>query len=56
MLYSDTVFSKHHSLGKEAKSVLRSCGWTDKVCDFMRSRKRLRAQEAGNITSGDEIR
>ncbi|XP_027340810.1 ubiquitin carboxyl-terminal hydrolase 25 isoform X2 [Abrus precatorius] len=43
-------------LGKEAKSVLRSCGWTDMVYEFMRSRKKLRAQEAENITNGDEIR
>ncbi|RZB66175.1 Ubiquitin carboxyl-terminal hydrolase 25 isoform B [Glycine soja] len=42
-------------LGKEAKSVLRSCGWTDKVYEFMRSKK-LHAQEAGNLTNGDEIR
>ncbi|KAH1237523.1 Ubiquitin carboxyl-terminal hydrolase 25 [Glycine max] len=42
-------------LGKEAKSVLRSIGWTDKVYEFMRSKK-LRAQEAGNLTNGDEIR
>ncbi|XP_061348658.1 ubiquitin carboxyl-terminal hydrolase 25 [Gastrolobium bilobum] len=43
-------------LGKEAKSTLKSCGWTDMVYDFMRSRKRLRAQEAGNLASGDQTR
>ncbi|QHO28880.1 hypothetical protein HN51_026311 [Arachis hypogaea] len=43
-------------LAKEAKSVLRSCGWTENVFNFMRSRKRLRAQEAGHITGADEIR
>ncbi|MED6169880.1 Ubiquitin carboxyl-terminal hydrolase 25 [Stylosanthes scabra] len=43
-------------IAKEAKSVLRSCGWTDNVFDFMRSRKRLRAQEAGHTTSADEIK
>ncbi|XP_054815330.1 ubiquitin carboxyl-terminal hydrolase 25-like [Prosopis cineraria] len=43
-------------LGKEAKSVLRSCGWTDKVYDYMSSRKRLRAQEAGNSSIEDEIK
>ncbi|XLU27462.1 hypothetical protein S245_063528 [Arachis hypogaea] len=43
-------------LAKEAKSALRSCGWTENVFNFMRSRKRLRAQEAGHITGADEIR
>ncbi|KAI9073868.1 hypothetical protein K1719_044140 [Acacia pycnantha] len=43
-------------LEKEAKLVLRSCGWTDKVHDFMSSRKRLHAQEAGNSSSEDEIK
>ncbi|KAK7324420.1 hypothetical protein VNO77_27956 [Canavalia gladiata] len=43
-------------LGKEAKSVLKSCGWTDMVYEFMHSRKKLRAQEAGNMTNGDETR
>lgn len=35
------------SLEKEAFSVLRSCGWSDKVFSFMSSKKRLR-EEAGN--------
>ncbi|TKY49314.1 Ubiquitin carboxyl-terminal hydrolase 25 [Spatholobus suberectus] len=43
-------------LVKEAKSVLRSCGWTDMVYEFMHSRKKLHAQEAGNLTNGDETR
>ncbi|KAF1897920.1 hypothetical protein Lal_00032682 [Lupinus albus] len=43
-------------LGKEAKSVLISCGWTDMVYDFMRSRKRLGTQEAENLTCGDETK
>jgi hypothetical protein len=40
MLYS-------FSLKKEASSVLQSCGWSDKVHNFMSSRKRL-CREAGN--------
>lgn len=43
-------------LGKEAKSVLKSCGWTDMVCERMRSRKKLHEQEAGNFTNADETR
>ncbi|KAK7243986.1 hypothetical protein RIF29_38801 [Crotalaria pallida] len=43
-------------LGKEAKSALMSCGWTDMVYDFMRSRKRLCTEEAGNLTNRDETR
>nr|XP_027190650.1 ubiquitin carboxyl-terminal hydrolase 25 isoform X2 [Cicer arietinum] len=38
-------------LGKEAKSVLRSCGWTDMVDDYMRIRKKLHEKEAENLTS-----
>ncbi|KAL5565248.1 hypothetical protein UlMin_028412 [Ulmus minor] len=34
-------------LAKEASSVLRSCGWSEKVYSFMSSRKRSRTQEAG---------
>ncbi|GMY33513.1 ubiquitin carboxyl-terminal hydrolase 25 [Fagus crenata] len=34
-------------LKKEASSVLQSCGWSDKVHNFMSSRKRL-CREAGN--------
>lgn len=34
-------------LKKEASSVLRSCGWSEKVLSFMRSRKRQCAHEAG---------
>lgn len=49
---TDTIFSKpSFSLEKEAKSVLRSCGWTDKVDEFMRVRKRLHEKEAGCLTS-----
>lgn len=56
MLDTDTVLIKPSpSLGKEAKSVLRSCGWTDMVYDYMRTKKKLHAQEAGNVTS-DETR
>ncbi|KAF7822524.1 ubiquitin carboxyl-terminal hydrolase 25 isoform X1 [Senna tora] len=43
-------------LEEEAKSVLRQCGWADKVYGFMSSRKRLRAQEGGNSSSEDEIK
>ncbi|GAU19079.1 hypothetical protein TSUD_99410 [Trifolium subterraneum] len=38
-------------LGKEAKSVLSSCGWTDKVDEYMRLKKRLHEKEPGNLTS-----
>ncbi|XP_045800933.1 ubiquitin carboxyl-terminal hydrolase 25 isoform X2 [Trifolium pratense] len=38
-------------LGKEVKSVLSSCGWTDKVDEYMRVRKRLHEKEPGNLTS-----
>ncbi|XP_038690735.1 ubiquitin carboxyl-terminal hydrolase 25 isoform X2 [Tripterygium wilfordii] len=41
---------------KEASSVLRSCGWYDKVYSFMRSRKRLCTQEAGNMPSGTDLK
>ncbi|XP_028791152.1 ubiquitin carboxyl-terminal hydrolase 25, partial [Neltuma alba] len=43
-------------LEKEAKSVLRSCGWTDKVYGYMSSRKRLCAPKVGNSSSEDEIK
>jgi len=49
------VFKTLLSLVKEAKSHLRSCGWTNEVYEFMRSRK-LRAQEDGNLGNGDETR
>ncbi|KAJ1434274.1 Ubiquitin specific protease, conserved site [Sesbania bispinosa] len=52
----ETLVVGFRLLGKEAKSALRSCGWTNMVYDFMRSRKRLHAQEAGSLTSGDETR
>ncbi|KAL9432932.1 hypothetical protein AB3S75_027863 [Citrus x aurantiifolia] len=39
-------------LKKEASSVLRSCGWSEKVLSYMRSRKRQCAHEVG-ITPGD---
>lgn len=49
---TDAIFSKpSFSLEKEAKSVLRSCGWTGKVDEFMRVRKRLHEKEAGCLTS-----
>ncbi|PNY10072.1 ubiquitin carboxyl-terminal hydrolase 25-like protein [Trifolium pratense] len=38
-------------LGKEVKSVLSSCGWTDKVDEYMRVKKRLHEKEPGNLTS-----
>ncbi|KAI4323142.1 hypothetical protein L6164_022772 [Bauhinia variegata] len=44
------------SLKRDASSVLRSCGYSDKVYSFMRSRKRLHAEEAGNSLKLDEIR
>ncbi|XP_024017932.1 ubiquitin carboxyl-terminal hydrolase 25 isoform X2 [Morus notabilis] len=44
-------------LAKEASSVLRSCGWSDKVYNFMGSGKRLRTQEAGTTPlTRDELR
>lgn len=44
-------------LAKEASSVLRSCGWSDKVYSFMSSEKRLRTQEAGTTPlTRDELR
>ncbi|CAJ1957916.1 unnamed protein product [Sphenostylis stenocarpa] len=43
-------------LEKEAKSFLISCGWDDMVYEFMRSKKKLRAQEDGNLANGDETR
>ncbi|KAF3441127.1 hypothetical protein FNV43_RR15038 [Rhamnella rubrinervis] len=44
-------------LKKEASSVLRSCGWSDKVYSFMHSRKRLCLQEAGwTPSNGNELR
>lgn len=44
-------------LTKDASSVLRSCGWWDKVYSLMRSRKRLCAGGAGNIaTDKDELK
>ncbi|XP_022637056.1 ubiquitin carboxyl-terminal hydrolase 25 isoform X5 [Vigna radiata var. radiata] len=42
------------NLVKEAKSHLISCGWTNEVYEFMRSK--LRAQEDGNLENGDETR
>lgn len=43
-------------LEKEAYSVLTSCGWTDEVHSFMCLRRRLSAQEAGSIESGDDFK
>lgn len=42
-------------LKKEASSVLRSCGWSDKVYTFMHSRKRI-CQEAKNTSSISELK
>ena len=47
MLFSLSLKKEAFSLEKEAFSVLRSCGWSDKVFSFMSSKKRLR-EEAGN--------
>lgn len=44
------------SLKKEASSVLRSCGWSDKVHSFMRSKKRLCAQQVGTNLNSDEVK
>ncbi|CAL5187219.1 unnamed protein product [Lathyrus oleraceus] len=41
-------------LGKEVKSGLRSCGWVDKVEEYMSMRKRLHEREAENLTSDDK--
>jgi ubiquitin carboxyl-terminal hydrolase 36/42 len=38
-------------LREEAKSVLSSCGWTDKVDEYMRVKKRLHEKEPGDLTS-----
>ncbi|KAL9322031.1 hypothetical protein ACSQ67_010084 [Phaseolus vulgaris] len=43
------------NLGKEVKSYLISCGWTNVVYEFMRSIKKLRVQD-GNLENGDETR
>ncbi|XP_021832110.1 ubiquitin carboxyl-terminal hydrolase 25 [Prunus avium] len=43
-------------LKKEASSVLRSCGWSDKVHSFMRSKKRLCAQQVGTDPNSDEVK
>lgn len=42
-------------LENKTSSFLRSCGWTDEVCNFMYSR-RLSAQEAVSTESGDDIK
>ncbi|GFZ12383.1 ubiquitin-specific protease 25 [Actinidia rufa] len=39
------------SLGKEASSVLRSCGWTEEVDRYMCSRKKVYSREAGEMES-----
>ncbi|KAI4333390.1 hypothetical protein L6164_018212 [Bauhinia variegata] len=44
------------SLKRDASSVLRSCGYSDKVYGFMRAKKRLCAEEAGTSFTLDEIR
>jgi hypothetical protein len=49
---TDIVFSKPSlRLREEAKSVLSSCGWTDKVDEYMRVKKRLHEKEPGDLTS-----
>lgn len=50
------LFKTLLSLGKEVKSYLISCGWTNVVYEFMRSIKKLRVQEDGNLENGDETR
>ncbi|KAG8386519.1 hypothetical protein BUALT_Bualt03G0156900 [Buddleja alternifolia] len=42
-------------IGKEASIILRSCGWSNEVHDFMRARKKV-CQEAGNCASNDHER
>ncbi|XP_062090473.1 ubiquitin carboxyl-terminal hydrolase 25 [Humulus lupulus] len=42
-------------LAKEASSVLRSCGWSEKVYSFMSSGKRLRTEEAGTTSLTDNV-
>ncbi|XP_052178235.1 ubiquitin carboxyl-terminal hydrolase 25-like [Diospyros lotus] len=45
------------TLGKEASSILRSCGWTDEVYHSMLSRKKACSLETGNMAShGNELR
>ncbi|KAK4439058.1 Ubiquitin carboxyl-terminal hydrolase 25 [Sesamum alatum] len=39
-------------IGKEASTVLSSCGWSDEVHNFMHERKKF-CQEAGNAASND---
>ncbi|XP_057474340.1 ubiquitin carboxyl-terminal hydrolase 25-like [Actinidia eriantha] len=39
------------SLGKEASSVLRSCGWTEEVDRYVCSRKKVYSREAGEMES-----
>ena len=52
----DCVLNTFFRLGKQVKSVLKSCGWTDNVHDYMVSRKRLRVQEAGNSSCEGEMK
>lgn len=40
----------------EASSDLRSCGWVDKVYDFMHTRKRICTQAAGSSLDNSELR
>jgi hypothetical protein len=44
------------SLKQQASLILGSCGFFDKVYDFMRARKRLCVHEAGNKPSGTELK
>ncbi|KAL8161380.1 hypothetical protein V2J09_012869 [Rumex salicifolius] len=41
------------ALQKEASSVLRSCGWTDEVYEYMRSKKRLRADDLASLAADE---
>ncbi|XP_026393080.1 ubiquitin carboxyl-terminal hydrolase 25-like isoform X2 [Papaver somniferum] len=43
-------------LAEDASAFLRSCGWYDDVENFMRSRKRLCTQAAGNTISSVELK
>ncbi|KAI3859498.1 hypothetical protein MKW92_005756 [Papaver armeniacum] len=43
-------------LAEDASAFLRSCGWYDDVENFMRSRKRLCTQAAGNTISSGELK
>ncbi|XVF79313.1 hypothetical protein PTKIN_Ptkin14bG0211400 [Pterospermum kingtungense] len=49
------VENMKETLGKEASSVLRSCGWYHNVYGFMHLRKKLYAQEIGSTPTGNDL-